>query len=294
MIRYDTKGWFTLIFRFHKSDTFRILFSSMLIVGLYSWSVAYIQIEIYSLDVKNTTALHTLLGFILSLLLVFRTNTAYDRWWEGRRAWGELVNNSRNFALKIKSFSKIPAKEKQSLGQLVYLFAVILKDHLRDAVVLNDLKNFEGKDFSPAKEIQHVPIYISGKIYQAVNKLYATKKISGDELFLIAPELRSLMDVCGICERIKFTPIPYSYSLFLKKFIFVYIMTFPLGFVSVFGYWVIPVSVFIFYVLVSLELIAEEIEDPFGADSNDLPLNQICLKIKSSIQEIFFDKANQK
>ncbi|HVK46984.1 MAG TPA: bestrophin family ion channel, partial [Pseudobacter sp.] len=100
-------------------------------------------------------------------------------------------------------------------------------------------------------------------------------------------ELQAFTDVCGACERIKNTPIPFSYSVFLKKFIFFYVMTLPVSFVFSLGYIAIPVTAFIFYVLASLEMIAEEIEDPFGSDENDLPTQKIADNIKKHVSEIF-------
>jgi ion channel-forming bestrophin family protein len=98
--------------------------------------------------------------------------------------------------------------------------------------------------------------------------------------------LMSFTDICGACERIRNTPIPFSYSIFLKKFIFFYVMTLPISYVFTLGYYVVPIVVFIFYAMASLELIAEEIEEPFGRDATDLPLNRLCQKIKEHIAEI--------
>lgn len=100
--------------------------------------------------------------------------------------------------------------------------------------------------------------------------------ISNEEMLFLNDEFKSFNDICGACERIKNTPIPYSYSAFLKKFIFIYIITLPFGYVFNLGYYVIPVIAFIFYVIASLELIVEEIEDPFGNDANDLPIEKIA------------------
>uniref|UniRef100_UPI0037BEAB27 bestrophin family ion channel n=1 Tax=Flavobacterium sp. TaxID=239 RepID=UPI0037BEAB27 len=111
-------------------------------------------------------------------------------------------------------------------------------------------------------------------------------KITGDQLIILNGEVQSFTEICGACERIKNTPIPYSYSAFIKKFIFFYIMTLPFGYVFSLGYYAIPVVIFIFYVLASLELIAEEIEDPFGMDANDLPIEKITANIKKHIEEI--------
>jgi putative membrane protein len=123
-------------------------------------------------------------------------------------------------------------------------------------------------------------------LFHKINDLYTSKKITGDQLIILNTEVQSFTEICGACERIKNTPIPYSYSAFLKKFIFFYVMTLPFGYAFVLGYYVAPVVVFVFYVLASLELIAEEIEDPFGTDENDLPTNKIAENIKKHIEEI--------
>ncbi|HRF79967.1 MAG TPA: bestrophin family ion channel, partial [Flavobacteriales bacterium] len=121
---------------------------------------------------------------------------------------------------------------------------------------------------------------------QRVQRMYHEKTITGDQLIVLNTELVQFLDICGACERIKNTPIPYSYSSFIKKFIVIYVLTLPFGFVFSLGYIAIPVVMFIFYVLASLELIAEEIEDPFGTDTNDLPMDKIGQKIKENVEEI--------
>jgi putative membrane protein len=117
-------------------------------------------------------------------------------------------------------------------------------------------------------------------------RLYKAGKITGDQLIVLNAELQSFSDICGACERIKNTPIPYSYSAFIKKFIFMYVATLPFGFALSMGYLAIPVVAFIFYVLASLEIVAEEIEDPFGFDDNDLPMQKIAENIKKHVAEL--------
>ena len=123
-------------------------------------------------------------------------------------------------------------------------------------------------------------------MFQKINDLYIEKKITGDQLIILSAEIQSFTDICGACERIKNTPIPYSYSAFIKKFIFFYVMTLPFGYAFSLGYYTAPVVVFIFYVLASLELIAEEIEEPFGGDANDLPTQKIAENIKKHVGEL--------
>lgn len=269
MVKYNTKEWFSLIFRFHKSDTFRILLPAIVITAVYTWAVAWFEIEYFHGQIIGSPLMHSLLGFVISLLLVFRTNTAYERWWEGRKLWGALVNNSRNIALKVNAFIG-DEQDRSVFAKQLASFPHALKDHLRDKF--------------PAGK--HIPLQISGEIFGTVNNWHKEKKINDAQFINLNADLTSLMEICGACERIKKTPIPFSYSLFLKKFIFVYIMTMPFGFVRDFGYWVILIVIFMFYVLASLELVAEEIEDPFGEDSNDLPTDEISSNIEKNINEL--------
>ena len=117
-------------------------------------------------------------------------------------------------------------------------------------------------------------------------KRLAQGEWSPQQHWLLSQDLARMVDILGACERILKTPIPYSYSMFMKKFIFLYVVTLPLGFVNTFGWWTIPVVMLVFYILVSIELIAEEIEDPFGVDENDLPLDSLCETIDANTREI--------
>lgn len=291
MISYNPKEWLRFIFNFHKADTVRKLFPLMIFVGIYSWFIAYLEMDYFHLSeqshLKNLSLLHNLLGFAISMLLVFRTNTAYDRWWEGRKLWGNLVNNSRNLAIKLNSI--LPHDDHNNrmfFIQLISKFAYELKNHLqteKTRLALDDKLHPEIPDFDRNK---HIPNQVALIIMNRVQLLYKQNLIPGEQLLFLNSELTSFLDICGACERIKNTPIPYSYSAFIKKFIFIYILTLPIGFVFNLGYWVIPVVVFVFYVLASLELIAEEIEDPFGRDSNDLPMEKMAENIGKNVREI--------
>ena len=286
MVSYNTKDWFTFIFRIHKADTFRKLLPLMVGIGLYSGLIGYLEIEVWKLSeqshVKNITVMHTMLGFVISLLLVFRTNTAYDRWWEGRKQWGSLVNTSRNLAMKISAMVQ-DRTDRSFYRKIIPTYAMVLEKHLKNQEVALEL--FEDVPLDVDYH-RHKPNRIALALINHTNQLYKSNKITGDQLILLNNEITSFTDICGACERIKNTPIPYSYSAFLKKFIFLYVMTLPFGYVFQLGYYVIPVVVFIFYVLASLELIAEEIEDPFGVDANDLPTEEIAQKIKRHVEEL--------
>ena len=286
MVAYNPKDWFGLIFKFHKADTFRKLFWILVTMAVYSGLVVYVEKEVFDLKYAGSSEIHSLTGLVISLLLVFRTNTAYDRWWEGRKLWGGLVNVSRNFAMKLSTF--IPKEEKEKrreLAEMITAYSNILKDHLRtsDVEVLSKLLPnsivFNGKN-------KHIPNVLANRIQEELEEMYRDNKIGESAYLALLNDLNEFTDICGACERIKNTPIPYTYNIFLKKFIFIYTITMPFSFVENFGYWTILVTLFVLYAFVSLEMIAEEIEDPFGEDSNDLPTDNLTKKIAENVNSI--------
>ena len=274
MITYNPKSWWGLIFKFHKSDTFRRLLPNMLTIALFTAAVAYLNVNIFPDYFQTTSIVHSLLGFVISLLLVFRTNTAYERWWEGRRFWGQLVNTSRNLALKLNAYLPETHPSRSALSGTITAFAWTLKDHLR------------GNPWPAYGLITHGPNAISVILFNHIEQLRRTGDLTREHFRNLNNDLTALGDICGGCERIKKTPIPYSYNLFIKKFIFAYIVAMPFLFVPEFGYWTALFSTFMFYVLGSLEILAEEVENPFGTDANDLPMEDIAQTIERNVREI--------
>lgn len=286
MIIYNPKTWFRHILSIHKSDTIAILWKELIAVGILSVGIAYVEIHF----IKNTEPLkalmgvYSLVGFVLSLLLVFRTNTAYDRWWEGRKKWGELVNNCRNLAIKIGSMTT--SKEVcDYFARMIPNYAFAMKEQLRKGVILDELELTE-EEKSEISKIDHKTSYIAKGMYTKLNEMKQNGDLTEEEFLSLDINLKTFSDITGACERIKNTPIPYSYSMFFKKFIFIYVTTLPLAFVYNFGYYSALVAIFVFYVLVSMEILAEEIEDPFGKDDNDLPTDDLSAKIRSNVKEI--------
>jgi putative membrane protein len=286
MINYNPKSWATLIFGFHKSDTFRILWKEIIYISVFTLSVAYVEINYFPSfhQLEKLITVYSLIGFVISLLLVFRTNTAYDRWWEGRKSWGSILNDSRNVAIKLSAILS-DSEDRFFFRRMLPNFAFAAKEHLRKGVKFEEL-DLTQDELLVISQREHVPNAISEKIYQKLIELKKAGKISEQEFIVLDRNINSLIDSVGICERIKNTPIPFSYSLFIKKFIFIYVTTLPLAFVVQFGYFSALIATFVFYVLVSMEVLAEEIEDPFGEDDNDLPTDMMSNKIKANVEEI--------
>lgn len=285
MITYNPKDWFILIIKFHKSDTFRVLLPSLACIGIYAAVIVYLEAHFFHLNMKNPTVMHSILGFVLSMLLVFRTNSAYDRWWEGRKIWGSIVNNSRNLALKL-SVLLADEKDRREIKNLIVNYVYSAKNHLRGQYKQDEFTQTDNINLAEFADAGHKPNHIAKSLYAKINDLHRSKAISAEHLLILNNELVSFTDNIGACERIKNTPIPYSYNIFLKKMIFLYIMSLPVFFASEFDYTTVTITVIVLYVFASIELIAEEIEDPFGEDDNDLPLDDICGRIKTNLNDI--------
>jgi putative membrane protein len=287
MIQYNPKSWFSLIFDVYSQYVIRMLFPLILFAGVTSWVFCFIVLDVLELQFVGNVAFHSILGVILGLFLVLRTNTAYDRWWEGRKLWGQLVNDSRYLAIKVNNILPPESKDDRKFFQkMIPNICFSMKEHLRDSRLVGEMDLSDEDIKSKIIESKHRPNMINDLIFSRIMDAHRRGEITGEQLIILDKECKGFTDIIGACERIKSTPIPYSYSMFIKKFLFIYSITLPVSFVWVFGYWTIPLVMLAFYFLMSVELISEEIEDPFGKDVNDLPLDDICVNIKKNVSEI--------
>ena len=276
-----------MIFALQKSDTLRMLWKEIIYIGAFTLFIAFLVLHFFpsAVILEKLISVYSLVGFVISLLLIFRTNTAYDRWWEGRKKWGEMVNDTRNLSVKLAAILT-DKEDRDFFMRMIPNFVFSAKEHLRKGVKFDELEILENEILF-IKEKVHQPLAISQLIYQRLIDLKKKGTISEQEFIILDKNCNKFMDSLGACERIKNTPIPFSYSLFIKKFIFIYVTTLPLAFVTIFGYFSALIATFIFYVLVSIEVLAEEIEDPFGKDDNDLPTDFLCDRIRSTTKEVF-------
>lgn len=288
---YNPKDWLNTTLYFHTSVIFKRLLPYLIISAFFSLGIAYLELEYLKLSdkswIKNITIVHSLLGFVLSLLLVFRTNTAYDRWWEARKQWGSLTNTSRTLAYKMNAILDVDDKTSRSFyRKSIPLYAETLYNFLRSDYTKFMLDEVDHPELKSLDDKKHGPNQVASLIFRKTNILYKEGKISGDQFIIINQELTDLTNICGACERIKNTPIPMSYSSFIKIFIILYTATLPIGYVFSMGYFVAAAVPFIFYVLATLEMIGESIEEPFGIDTDDLPIDKITVNIKKHTYEV--------
>jgi putative membrane protein len=221
-------------------------------------------------------------GLVLSFLINFRNSHAYDRWWEARKLWGQLINETRDLALKVRSLNALTAAERDELGHLLIEFALALKNHLRRQ---------DGTDEPPRGRDQeapggHEPSRIAGSLYWILARGQREQRIDGWTLLWLDTHVKSFMEICGACERIRNTPLSSSYRALLRHGIAIYLAISPFYLIEDTGLAGIPMFILAAYFLLGIELVAEEIEEPFGAGGDNLPLERYCTTIEKSIQEI--------
>jgi len=258
MISYDPKNWIGILLDFPRSPVFRTLFLDVLGAGVWAALVVWIETDVIRVAVPLGPSFLSILGIILGLLLVFRTNTAYDRWWEGRRLWGQLVNVSRGLARQLAG---APLERRARYASILTEFPSMLAAHLRRA---------------PGVGGPHLPGGLLSELHSEVRADVDAGTLGPDARLTLAPLLQQFDDIMGACERIKNTPIPFSYSSYVKQFVLLYALIMPFGLVKEFGYGTVIACMSTFFATMGLELLAGEIEEPFGTDINDLPLTEIA------------------
>jgi len=271
MITYDPKNWLRILVDFPRSPVFRTLALDVLGAGAYAAFVVWIETDIFKVAIPLGPSFLSILGIILGLLLVFRTNTSYERWWEGRKLWGQLVNVSRGLAHQLDAYHPPAAAERLGYATLMQRYPVALAEHLRRP------RGVPGP---------HVPNAIVGELTRAVHRDINSGVLPREAIISLTPLLLAFDDISGACERIRNTPIPFSYSSYVKQFVLLYALVMPFGLVREFGYGTIIASMFTFFATMGLELLATEIEEPFGTDRNDLPLDDLAERIRIDTRQI--------
>ncbi len=219
---------------------------------------------------------------ILGLLVSFRTKIAYDRWWEARLLWGSLVNNSRNLCLKVRELAQPDAAERARFAALVAAFPVALMRHLRGPLVLNELDDFKDDPATPT----HVPAHVAGRLMATVAAWRTADRLDGHKHQMLDANLNALMDICGACERVRNTPLAPSYLSLLRHGLVLGFLFTPWALVQMLGVWVIVIQAIAVYFVFGIELTAEAVEQPFGYDGDDLPLETYCETIRTSANDI--------
>lgn len=288
MIAYDPNNWFRLTFALRGTVTPRITVRVLL---LAAWSTLLVAIfAVQDLALQVGTVAHSIAGVALGLLLVFRTNTAYDRYWEGRKQFGQLVITARNLATRLAAALPLDAvEERRRASALLASYAGAVKEHLRDGVKNEHLTRLTEGDAKGLLRWAHPVNGLRLRLARLIREFQDRDWISGTAELSYDNDLDSLGSALSALERIRFTPMPFAYVNQLKVFMLIYFLTLPIALIPALGWTTVPAMMFIAYTLIGIEEIGVEIEDPFGLDTNDLPLDSMCDGLAGHLDEILLD-----
>jgi putative membrane protein len=287
MIEYDPKHWTSHLFDIRNS-MFHAIFGRVL--ACVGWSTVVLVAHWYGMSrlVMSHTSIpatvHSLVGVALGLLLVFRTNTAYDRFWEGRKLWGGIVNESRNLARLASVHLKDDPALFRSMVRWTVAWSHAAMHGLRGGVGFGPVASeLPAREVEAALASGHVAIDVARRITGLLVEARDKGLISDIVLVSLDANVQQLVDYLGGCERIKKTPLPFAYMVHIRRALILYCFTLPFALVDSYGWGAIVGTLLVAYIFFGIEEIGVEIENPFDGDENDLPLDRICATIEKDL-----------
>lgn len=236
---------------------------------------------------NNGTAF-ALLGIALSIFLGFRNNACYDRWWEARKVFGKLVYVTRGFARDTLILNQLPGMEglREKLLRYVIAFTQSMVPHLRPGdgrtKAFKWLTSEEQKAF---KESRNGPDYILRKIGEVLAELRGKGRIDAIDFQTLNASVHGLAEVQAASERLRFTPVPFGYTLLLHRTAYLFCFFIPFGFADMLGWGTPFATTLVAYTFFGLDALGDELEEPFGTLPNDLPIGAIADTIEINLRE---------
>ena len=281
MIHYDPHNWLDHFFDV-RGSLVKEIGVRVAVCGL--WAAAVVLCHKRVAPIGISSLLHTLVGTALGLLLVIRTNSSYDRYWEGRKLWGGIVNECRNLIRSARIHLSADPELLFRLSRWTAVFPFTARNLLRGQVGLGPVQN----DLDPAAALAvagapHPPLQVALEMTACLKDAQKHGLISDYVLVMLDQNIQQLVDFLGGCERIRKTPLPFAYVVHLRRLLVLYCFTLPFALVDTFGWGTIADTLLVSYTFFGIEEIGVEIEGPFGEDDNDLPLDAICEDIRRNV-----------
>lgn len=257
---------------------------------LFTSVVVYFRSFLDKYHGELSTNIYTLFGIALAIFLGFRNTVSYDRFWEGRKLWGGLLNHTRSLAQQVHNFIPNDGQHKEEKITFIKQMAAMtyaLNHQLRETDAIPQLAQMLSPELvDKLKEAEYRPIILIRELGAQINQW--RKRGTIDTILQAAMDrnLDNFSDIIGGCERIANTPIPFSYDVLLHRTIYIYCFLLPFGFANSLVWYAPFIITFVAYTFTALEAIADELENPFDNLQNDLALDAMSVNIERSIAEI--------
>jgi putative membrane protein len=281
MIEYDPHRWTDHLFQVRGSVLRQVAGRVLLFVA---WSAVVVALHVFVRPVGVPSTVHTLIGIALGLLLVFRTNASYDRFWEGRKAWGGIVNDARNLARASSGYLAAVPGSADRILLWTAAFPYACMHGLRGTASVGPLAALlPGRAVAEVVAAPHVPTAVARRVSDELAAAVRSGDLAPVQAMQIDRHVSGLVEAVGMCERIHRTPLPFAYMVHLRRALILYCATLPFALVEQFGWSTVLDTLMVTFVLFGIEEIGVEIEDPFGTDDNDLPLEAICAAVERQV-----------
>ena len=236
-------------------------------------------------------------GAALGLLLILRTNSGYDRWWEARKLWGGIVNQSRNLAISAITYGPRDSDWQREMIHWIISFPHVARTSLRGENTTVELTPLLGETTANhIATVNHRPSYVARKLATLLRRQRDQQTLDGYAFLQIDQQRAQLIDHIGGCERILKTPLPLVYAIKLRRFIALFLLTLPFVLLHrMKGVWLVPlITLLVAYPLLALDQIGVMLQNPFSKKNlSHLPLDSICATIESNLKEMLQQSANE-
>lgn len=282
MIEYDHQHWATTTLAWRGTVLSRLR-NRIVFYGGWAAAVSLVASG-RTMPMPDFGALaHSLVGVAMGMLLVFRTNASYDRYWEGRKRWGGIVAGCRTLLRVARSH----VGEVGPLPALAHGYAVSVMQELRGEREADGLAPIVGvqtadRTVTMSNPPSHLATLMSHWVAQKVESGALNPPMARE----LEGAITRLMEHQEACERILHTPVPFAYVVQIRQLLAFYLITLPVVLVPVMDWMVIPVTAMVAFAMLGIEEAGIEIEDPFGDDPNDLPLEQLCAAIQADTEQM--------
>lgn len=287
MIRIP-QGWFYFEFirLAHRSPVIARLGLSILLILCYYVLIYFIQNYITNLDFVVPGFMVYVFGYVIALLFYFRLGNSYYRWYDGLKSMTYLRANAESFSMKVRgSLKNDPVEVKYLLAMSINFYRSV-RDKVRGIQDPDRLIPEGNLNRAELKMLYDMPSGLNALIAARINQLFTAGKISKVEFLDLNRNLTKNSEYLAVCESLKDTPPPKTYIMHLRGFVLFYAGIIPFGFIHELGVWMMLFLAVFFYFYTGMEIISEEVEDPFGFDQNDLPVNELTKMTEKRITQI--------
>lgn len=287
--------WFRMLFAWRGSVLPQLLPRLFLVFCISMVAVA-VHAHWVPITVNLSTTPFSLVGIALAVFLGFRNNASYDRYWEARKLWGQLLNDSRSLARQARTLPRasgaangVADADGQALGEFMQVLGALphaLRHQLRRTDARADLAaRLPAPLFERVMAARYRPMAIVLWLGEWVQQRTQAGALDAYAALAFDRNLNALSDVIGGCERIASTPLPFAYSVMIQRTVYFFCAALPFGLVESIGNFTPVFSVFVAYTFMAHEAIASQLEDPFGQEDNDLALNALSVMIEDAVRD---------